>query len=81
MRSDAPFLVKRYAPMMGRPTSFPRRISIAHQAYTLESALLWACSERNWETRPDAPDWQRDAALFWVERRHQSAARSRERRA
>ena len=37
-RTSAPFLVKRLAPRMGRPNS-PRRVTIAHQCYSLATAL------------------------------------------
>lgn len=37
----APFLVKRYAPMIGRPDS-PKRITTAFYAYALDHAIAWA---------------------------------------
>ena len=63
MRHDAPFLVKRYAPIIGRPDG-PRRVAVEHQAYTLEAALEWARS--CWHAgQPLGPRW--------IERRGQPA--------
>lgn len=67
MRHDAPYLVKRYAPMMGRPDS-PKRITVAHQAYTLDAALTFARMEQS------AHPW-RVRAPHWIERRGQKASR------
>jgi hypothetical protein len=41
MRFDAPFVVKRLAPTIGRP-GVGRRITIAHRAYSLAEALDYA---------------------------------------
>jgi hypothetical protein len=67
MRHDAPFLVKRFAPMIGRPNS-PRRITVAHQAYTLDAALSFA----RLNLSPHA--WKQQGPV-WIERRGQSATR------
>jgi hypothetical protein len=77
MRYDAPFVVKRFAPMIGRPES-PRRITIAYQAYTLSAAIEWCRQERTQEARTAGTGvwWHRPAVLF-LERRGQSATRSR----
>lgn len=64
MRHDAPFLVKRYAPMIGRPES-ARRITVAFQAYRLLDAHDWIRGELLHISR--AP-WARRSA-FWIERR------------
>ena len=69
MRYDAPFIVKRYAPMIGRPDS-PKRVTVAHQAYTLDAALTFArlqLSETPW----------RLSGPCWIEKRGQSAMRGR----
>lgn len=68
MRYDAPFLVKRYAPMIGRPDS-PRRITVAHQEYTLNNAIVSARGELDFAARYP---WRRHGGV-WVERRGQSA--------
>lgn len=73
MRHGAPFLVKRFAPMMGRPDS-ARRIQLAHNAYSLSEALEWIQREREhidrvpYLTRPP----------FWIERRGSMASRPAE---
>ncbi len=46
MRHDSPFLVKRYASMIGRPDS-PRRVTVAACEYTLEDALATARRDRS----------------------------------
>jgi hypothetical protein len=66
MRHDAPFLVKRYAPMIGRPDG-PKRVTMAFQTYALAEAQRWADTERQRAWR----------AVFWIERRGQSATRPR----
>jgi hypothetical protein len=66
VRYDAPFLVKRFAPLLGRPSS-RRRTSVAHQAYRLADALEWAQHERR---------RVRDGVWLWIERRQQPATRS-----
>jgi hypothetical protein len=68
MRHDAPFLVKRFAPMIGRPES-KRRITVAYQAYRLADAIEWARGEQEHAERCS---WVRRPAL-WIERRGQSA--------
>ena len=70
MRNDAPYLVKRYAPMMGRPES-PRRIAVAFNAYTLESAL----KEARYERDRVAAQPRLQPASFWIERRGAVATR------
>jgi hypothetical protein len=70
MRYDSPFVVKRLAPMMGRPNS-PRRIVVAQQAYTLDEALQEAKNER----QPRPPFWP--GYPCWIERRGQPATRKR----
>jgi hypothetical protein len=67
MRHDAPFLVKRYAPMIGRPDSV-RRVTVGHQAYTLEAALEFA------RLNLSATPW-RAAGPVWIERRGRPATR------
>jgi len=63
VRTDAPFLVKRYAPMMGRPES-RRRVVVDYQAYSLEEALhhcrhlIWNKGAR-WVERRGQPAWVR----------------------
>jgi hypothetical protein len=75
MRHDAPFIVKRYAPMIGRPMT-ARRVTVAYQAYTLDAALAFARNERDVVTRLAAQcDWLRPATL-WIEQRGQTAALS-----
>jgi hypothetical protein len=79
MRHDAPFIVKRRAPMIGRPDSTPR-ITVAYQAYQLEAALDWC--RRDVETHNryvtrfgvEANTWSRCSAL-WIEHRGQPATR------
>lgn len=67
MRYDAPFLVKRLAPMMGRPDS-PKHVTVAHQAYTLKAAIEFARLQLG-------PSPWRQAGPCWIERRGQSAVR------
>ena len=70
MRHDAPYLVKRYAPMIGHPLGRPR-VTVAFQTYTLASAVSWVYGEREHAAKCG---WARPATL-WIERRGQSAAR------
>jgi len=74
MKYDAPFLVKRYAPMIGRPES-PRRITIAFQTYTLRAALEWCQDEQAHAARQGAGVWWSRAAVLYIERRGQPATR------
>ena len=67
-RHDAPFLIKRLAPMMGHPTG-PRRVSVSGHAYTLEGAVEAAREEQARATR------HRWLEAYWVERRGQPATR------
>jgi hypothetical protein len=76
MRHDAPFLVKRYAPMIGRPDS-PKLVTIAFQGYSFDEVHRWAVAARQraldvWSTRQ---------AVFWIERRGQPATRPKRQRA
>lgn len=75
MKHDAPFLVKRYAPMIGRPDS-PRRITIAYQAYTVGAALAWCRQERSYrELEGGTGVWWHRQAVLYIERRGQPATR------
>jgi hypothetical protein len=69
MRHDAPFLVKRLAPMMGRRDG-PRRVTVAFNAYTIQSALVAAGEDQARAAR--FPHWRES---FWIERRDQPATR------
>jgi hypothetical protein len=70
MRHDAPFVVKRLAPMIGRPDS-RRRITVAYQAYRLRDALDWIRGElASLALHP-----QRRRSAFWIERRGAKATR------
>lgn len=76
MRHDAPYLVKRYAPMIGWPAS-AKRVTVAFQAYSLAAAQQWARIERL-----RALDvWSARRAVFWIERRGQPATRPKRQRA
>lgn len=70
MRHDAPFLVKRFAPMIGRPSS-ARRVSVYHNAFRLE----WAMETAVYAAVRDAKRGIR--SLYWIERREQPATRQR----
>jgi hypothetical protein len=61
MRHDAQYLVKRFAPTMGRP-EMGRRVSVACNAYTLDEALAAIPQLRRF-----------GAVAFWIERRGQPA--------
>lgn len=74
MRHDAPFLVKRYAPMIGRPDS-KRRVTVAHQDYRLADALRSAREELAFAARYP---WPRHAGA-WIERRGQAATHGSQR--
>lgn len=67
MRYGAAFIVKRFAPMIGRPES-PRRITVAHQTYTLVYALEFTAGDRWSGVKPKGP--------LWIEKRGQPATRS-----
>jgi hypothetical protein len=73
MRYDAPFLVKRWAPIMGRPDG-PRRISVVYQAYTLETAMHEATYENDRHRRQLV---RLGPAAHWIERRGAPASRRR----
>lgn len=73
MRHDAPFLVMRLAPPMGR-SHLPRRVSVAHQAYSLAAALDVARDEQRLSGHVlNAADLWRLRSVFWIERRGASA--------
>jgi hypothetical protein len=74
MRYDAPFLVKRFAPMMGRPDS-KRRVTVAYQAYTVADAVKEAAYER----RRHQLQSRLGPASFWIERRGQKAVLPKQR--
>ncbi len=97
MRTDAPFIVKRLAPPIGRPNE-PRRVATDHQAYSLSAALEWARDrERQHQVLRNHLGTGHgsahelayrqdqltwfDRAAFWVERRGQVATRTKPRRA
>jgi hypothetical protein len=71
MRVDAPYLVKRSAPPVGRPDE-PRRISVESQHYRLDEAIEDA---RACLIASRTPGTWRDAGyglgqcVFWIERR------------
>jgi hypothetical protein len=69
MRYDTPFVVKRWAPPIGRLAS-PRRLTVAYQAYTLTEALEWCAQAQNQALRYE---YFRPAALF-IEHRGARAA-------
>jgi hypothetical protein len=48
-RHDAPYLLMRYGPPIGRP-DHPPRIAVAYQAYSLEEALQAGRGARGWPT-------------------------------
>jgi hypothetical protein len=45
MRFDAPFVVKRYSPPIGRANA-PRRVTIEARAYSLDEAMQYARRNR-----------------------------------
>jgi hypothetical protein len=83
MRYDAPILVKRLAPMVGRPTS-PRRQAVAYQALSLADAERYLRELRQhdayWRQQALGPTsyardevtW-RDRRALWIEKRGQPA--------
>lgn len=71
MRYDAPFLVMRYGPMIGRPAS-ALRVTVAHQAYRLVDALDWIRGEQLHQARRG---WWR--GVFWVCKRGEPAHKRR----
>jgi hypothetical protein len=70
MRYDAPFLVKRYAPIFGHPNS-ARRVTVAYQEYRLTDAIEWARYTN--ERASNQPRFGPTAC--WIERRGQPATR------
>lgn len=70
MRHDAPFLVMRRAPMIGRPES-KARVTVAHQAYRLADALELATFYNRNARRHGLRD------RYWIEGRGQSARRGK----
>lgn len=94
MRHDAPFVVKRIGPMIGRPES-ARRIAVEHNAYTLAEALEYATAHVRRRATLAAmvareglggDAWQArtirelERTATWIERRGKSATISRARR-
>jgi len=95
MRHDAPYVVKRLAPMIGRPES-PRRIRVEHAAYTMAEAIDAArgparrrlalegirSTEGEGGRRPwlDASIRELERTATWIERRGKSATITRARR-
>jgi hypothetical protein len=73
MRYDAPYLVKRYGPMIGRPES-ARRISTAAQEYSVFEALSAAADLTMTSPRPSS---RASRSAFWIEKRGQPATRTR----
>ena len=71
MRYNATFLVKRYAPMIGRPES-ARRITIAAQEYSLRDALTAAADLTMTSPRPAS---RAARSAYWIEKRGQPATR------
>ncbi len=93
MKHQAPFLVKRLAPMIGRPES-ARRITVAYRASTLEAAITAARdfarrrlalegirARDGGGGRPwlDASIVELERTATWIERREKSATITRRR--
>lgn len=94
MRHDAPFVVKRFAPPIGRPNA-QRRVVLEHNAYSMAEALDAARGparrrlaleairgkEEGGGGRPwlDASIVELERTATWIERRDQSATLARKR--
>lgn len=70
-RDNAPFLVKRLAPMIGAAWEAPRRVTTAVHAYTLDEAMATA---RHRMRNTTFLGWHK---VYWIERRGQPATRRR----